>query len=131
MINIDKGLVSAFVAGGFGLPIAHENAPYTPTANTAYVALQVLHNPAGAFDLGSTNEVTGIFQFDLRYPASRGAIEAKQMRDDIFTAFPIGREITYSGQVTRVTGLHAVSNRVDGGWFLVIGRINWRAFTPR
>ncbi|MGB1215641.1 MAG: phage tail terminator-like protein [Pikeienuella sp.] len=123
--------MSAFIADGFGLPVSHENEDYTPTGQTAYVALKVLHTPAAPFDFAHRDEVSGFLQFDLRYPAGSGAIPAKTKRSDIFAAYPVGRTVTYSGQAVTVTGKHAVSNRVDGGWYLVIGRINWRAYVPR
>lgn len=130
-IKIDQGFVSTFIAGSFGLPIAHENAAYSPTAGTAYAELKLFPNDILPADLTNTNDTTGIFQFVLRYPEGTGAIPAKTKADEIFAAFPIGSVIIYSGQRLTVTGQSRPDAIPEDGWFKIVGRITYQADIAR
>jgi hypothetical protein len=55
-VKIDQALVSAFIAGGFGLSIAHENAPFEPAGQTPYAEIKVLQNDITAGTLNDTND---------------------------------------------------------------------------
>lgn len=128
MLEIEQGLVSDFIAQAFGLPIAHENADYTPTPGTAWVALRVFQNPIDPTGLADLSETTGLFQFTLHYPAGEGAIPAKAMAATIFDAYPLRRRITYSGQTIQVVRYELFDASPQGGWFQVVGRIYYRAY---
>ena len=124
MLTIDQAFVNDFITQAFGLPIAHENANYTPTKGTAHVILRMFQNADEAGDLAvDTTETTGLFQFSLRYPPGEGAIAAKTQRNTIFAAYPIGRRITYGGNTVRVTGRSPFDNAPVEGWYQVVGRI--------
>lgn len=130
-IKIEQGLIDHFIDQSFGLPIAHENDDYTPTAGTAYVALKVFPNEETGLDITNTNQTTGFFQFTLRYPVGAGAMTAKTMRESIFAAYQVGQTITYSGQQITITGRYAFDAAPEDGWFKVIGRINYSALIDR
>lgn len=129
--KIDQAFVSDFIAQAFGLPIAHENAEYTPTAGTPYVELRVFHNETLPADLSTTNDTTGVFQFTLRYGEGNGAIPAKLQRDTIFAAYPIGRRLTYSGETVTIKGHEPFDATPEQGWFKVVGRISFHGDAPR
>lgn len=131
-IKIDQAFVFDFRIKKFCLlPVAYENDGYEPTPGTPYVSVRSFPNAESAGDLASTNETTGLFQFTLNYPEGSGAITAKQVREDIFAAYPIGRRLTYSGQRLTITGRDPFRAYPDDGWFKVIGRISYRATTAR
>ena len=130
-VKIDKAFLTAFQAGAFGLPIANENADYTPTAGTAHVELKTMLNDELPVGLNSVNDVTGLFQFKLKYKAGSGAIAAKTMHDTIQASFPVGLKLSYDGQEVFVTGKQRGLNYTDGGWFVVLGRVNFTAFLQR
>ncbi|MEO1108263.1 MAG: phage tail terminator-like protein [Pseudomonadota bacterium] len=131
MLAIEQALISDFIAQGFDLPIAHENAKYDPVPGVAYVKLTIFPNSARAADLNSTNESTGLMQFALHYPENEGAIPAKQKRQEIFDAYPIGHVLTYSGQRVTIKQIDPFRAYPDDGWFKVVGRISYEASTPR
>lgn len=131
MLEIEQAFISDFITQAFGLPIAYENVDYTPTQGTAYVEIRMFPNEERAADLNSTNETTGLMQFTLRYPEGEGAMPAKQKRQAILDAYPIGRVLTYSGQRVTITGTDPFNAYPDDGWFKVIGRVFYRASTNR
>lgn len=130
-IKIDQALISEFISGGFGLPVAHENTSYTPTAGTAYAELLVLQNDITGFSLNSSNETDGVFRVILRYPVNGGAVAIKEKADAIFAAFQIGQQLTYSGQTLTITSQQRQPGVADDGWYKLVLTISYRAFTSR
>lgn len=131
MLRIDQAFVSDFITQAFGLPIAHENVDYTPTAGTPYVEVRTFQNAVLPADLATLNDTTGLFQFILRYPEGAGAIPAKAQADTIFAAYPVGRRLTYDGQSLTITGYERPEAVPEDGWFKVLGRIYYRADIAR
>lgn len=129
MLTVHQAYTSAFIAADFGLPIAHDGQDFKPGG--AFIAIRTTAGETAQYSLADTNVTTGVFQFDIRYPAGRGAIDALAMRDTVFAEFPLGGTLSYGGQTVETTGFQSVSNRTDGGWYLAIGRILWRAYAPR
>ena len=72
VVKIDQAFVSSFIAGGFGLEIAHENLAYEPTTGTEYAELRTLNNDVTAYDLATLDITDGVFRVILRYPANSG-----------------------------------------------------------
>jgi len=130
-VKIDQALVDHFIDQSFGLPIAHENANYTPSPGTEYAEVRTLPNDVLPADLATNNDTTGVFQFILRYPEGVGAIPAKTQADTIFAAYPIGGRIAYSGQSLTVTGHSRPDAVPEGGFYKVVGRIFYTADIPR
>lgn len=124
MIEIYQALTADFVAQAFGLPIAHENASYTPTPGTPWVRLRVFRGDTSAGDVAAaTKEEAGFFQFTLHYPEGNGAITAHQQAQTIFDAYPLARRVSYGGETVRVTRWQLFDAKPDNGWFQVVGRI--------
>jgi len=132
-VKIDQALVSAFVTGAFGLPVAHENTSYEPTPGTAHVLLTVLRNPAQALSLGAggMDETTGLLQATIRYPENAGAIAAKTKADELMGYFRIGRVFEHGGQRVQIVGKDRGTGRNQDGWYQLVTRFEFNARTQR
>lgn len=131
MIEIDQALVEAFIDGSFGLPIAHENAQYSPVAGTAYAELRVLQNDRTPFAVDGIDETDGVFRVRLFYPADKYSISAKTKADAIFAVFKIGKKLTYGGTTLRITSNQRQPGLAEDGWYQLVLTINYRAFITR
>jgi len=130
-IKVDQALISGFIAGAFGLPIAHENLPYTPVAGTAYAEIIVFDAGTAALSLNDSDEQIGIFQVILRYPLDAGAVPIKTTAEALFTYFKIASRHTYSGQSVEILGHDRGAGRAVDGWFQIVCRMRFRAFVDR
>lgn len=130
-IEIDQALIQTFVNGAFGLPIAHENQQYTPTAGTAYVEIRVLQNDATPFTLKDSDETDGVFRVRLFYPADTGAVNAKSKADEIFATYKIGTRLTYNNVSLTVMSNQRQPGLAEDGWYQLVLTINYRAYVAR
>lgn len=130
-VKIEQAFLSDFIAGDFGLPVHHENTEYAPEPGSPWVSVKMFENPVTAFTVADHDETDGFFQFTLHYPEGEGAMPAKAKCEEVFAAYPIGRRVTYDGQAAHVTARHRVDVGPQGGWFMVTGRIIYRAFVAR
>lgn len=129
--DIDRAFVQAFINGSFGLPIAHENAPYVPKAQEAYAELLVLTNDVTPFSLNGSNETDGVFRVLLRYPTDIGAMAAKIKADEILAAFSIGKRVCYGTQCATVVSQQRQQGVPEEGWFKINVSFRYRAFIER
>lgn len=116
-VEIDQALLSAFIAGNFGLPIAHENAGYTPKQGEAFVEVLINQNDITPFSLAGSNETDGTMSVILWYPMDAGAISAKNKAAEIMTAFFIGRTLTYAGQRVTIKSQRRQPGAPENGWY--------------
>ena len=124
MIESQQALISDFITQAFGLPIAHENQHYDPTAGTPWVRLIVAPGQTDPGTVDALNlEQQGFMQFTLNYPEGEGAMTAKLKAQAIFDAYPLSRRVSYSGKSVTVIATHQFSTSPQGGWFQVVGRI--------
>lgn len=130
-IKIDQALLTAFIDGAFGLPIAHENIHYDPAPGTAYAEILILQNDTTPANLKSSNETDGIFRVILRYPVNKGAVPAKTKADEIFAAYKIGQRLTYSGVALTITGNQRQPGVAEDGWYKLVLSMSYRAFLSR
>jgi hypothetical protein len=130
MIQIDQALISAFIAGNFDLPIAHENEHYQPDGS-AYAEIIVIQNDVTALNLKHHNETDGLLRVILRYPTDTGAIEPKQKADEIFAAFPIGQRLSYGGVTVTITGNARAPGVPEAGWYKLVLTLPYKAFLAR
>ena len=129
-VKIDQALISAFIAGDFGIGIAHENLPFTPGSD-AYAEVLVLQNDTTPWSLKHTNETDGVFRVILRYPADTGAIGPKQKAEEIFNVFKIGSRHSYDGaSVTIITNQRQPGVQEDG-WYKLVLSMEYKAFITR
>ena len=145
-IAIDQALISTVLGGGLDADIVHENGLYSTWSGSAYVSGQgvytpsadreyiEIHNfPAGVTDFSSntSDEFVGIFQGIIKYPADAGAITIKQKAEAFLALFTIGSAIVYSGQNVFPTSKNRDGGRIEGGFYQIVCRVNYRAFVSR
>ena len=130
-VDIDRALVQAFIAANFGLPIAHENLPYSPVSGTPYVELRVLQNDTTPLNLAHTDQTDGVFRVILRYPVSSGAIAAKVKASEIFGTFRIGHRHCYGSTCVTMTGHSRQPGVAEDGWYKLIADVRYRAHLKR
>jgi hypothetical protein len=131
MLKVDQGLVNLFINSAFGLPICHENIPYTPVEGTPYAEIFVIPNDQTALSLYETDQTDGIFRVILRYPVNTSAIPAKTMADTIFAVFKIGSYFYYGDQKVEITGFSRNVGLNEAGWYKLVLSINYNAFIRR
>lgn len=130
-LKIDQAFVESYIDGAFGLPISYENAPYTPTAGTAYAELINLPNPIDSLTLADMNETSGLFRIILRYPADGGAIAAKTKAEAIMAHYPIGSSVAYSGQSATIRSVSRQAGVVEDAWYTLVVSIRYISFITR
>jgi len=131
LIAVDQALVSSFIAGSFGLPIAHENLEYTPTTGTAYAEITVFDSSKVPELINNWDRQVGIFQVVLRYPTNGGAIAAKTKAAEILDHFKLYSIHEYSDQKVRITEHKRGPGYPEAGWYKIVLRMSFLAFTPR
>lgn len=129
--KLDQAFIDRFVSQAFGLPIAHENLPFEPTAGTPYVELKVLQNDTTPRSLSDTDQTDGVFRVILRYPVDQGAIAAKQKADNILNAFKVGRRVSYQGVSATVVSHSRREGYAEDGWYKLVVDFRYRAFIKR
>jgi len=130
VLKVDQGLTNLFITSSFGLPIAHENAKYTPVLGTAYAEIYTIPNDQTALST-DTDQTDGIFRIILRYPLQSGAIAAKTMADTIFAAFKVNSYFYYNNQKIEITGFSRDTGYHETGWYKLVLSIRYNAFIRR
>ena len=127
VVKIDQAFVSSFIAGGFGLEIAHENLAYEPTTGTPYAQITTLQNDVTGYDLSSRDLTDGVFRVILNHPAGSGAIVPKQKADEILNAYPIGSLVSYEGQAATIQSQQRQPGVAEAGWYSIVITLGYRA----
>lgn len=130
-INIDKGLISAWIYGEFDIDVAHENMPYKPTGQTPYAEVIVLQNDITPATLNDSNDTDGVFRVILRYPVNTGAIAPKVKADQIFSVFRIGTRIVYDGVMLTIMANQRGPGLAENGWYKLVLDMPYRANIKR
>ena len=130
-VKIDQAFLAAYIAGDFGLEVAHENLAFIPTAGISYAELINLPNDITAFSLNDSNETDGLFRIILYWPLGKGAIQAKLKADEILSAFSIGSKVCYESQCATVTKTYRAKGVAEDGWYKTIISIGYYANIKR
>lgn len=146
MITIDQALISAVLSGGLAIDVVHENGLYSVWNGSAYVSSQGVYTPTTnrefmeirnfpassiPLSLKHSDESVGIFQAILKYPADVGAITIKTKAEAFLALFTLGAAITYSGQNVYPEAKNRDGGRIEGGFYQIVCRVNYRAFVAR
>jgi hypothetical protein len=126
-LNIDQAFTFEFIAGGFGLPIAHENMNYKPVQGTPYAEIKVMPNDTTKLTQNNSNITDGIFRIHLRYPAGSGAVAAKTKAEEIMLYFAPGNRIGYSGQSVLIEKVSRKKGIPDNNWYEIIITLSYWA----
>lgn len=131
MLKINQAFVDSFTKANFGLPIAHENIDYKPTAGTPYAEILVIENDVTPLDLSYTDETDGVFRVILRYPSGGGAVAARTMSDRITAFYNIGKVIEYDAQRVIIRKFGGAPGESRDGWYVFIVNIYYKAYARR
>ena len=145
-IKIDQALIDTVLSGGLAIDVVHENGLYSTWSGSAYVSSQGVYTPATdrehieirnfpassiAFSLKDSDESVGMFQAIIKYPADIGAITIKQKAEAFLALFTIGTALIYSGQKVYPTSKNRDGGRIEGGFYQIVCRVDYRAFVAR
>jgi len=145
-INIDNAFTSAILAGGLALDVVHDNGiysywngsayvsvqgVYTPDANRAYCEIKVFPASTTPLTLSSYDDSRGIYQAIVHYPADTGSIAAKTKAESILALFKPGATLTSGSQAVNIMNKTRDGGRVEGGFYQIVIRVEYRAYTAR
>ena len=143
-IKIDQAFTSAILSGGLALDVVHENGIYSEWGGAAYTSkegpytpdqghIEITTFPAGTepLSLNNSDEAVGLFQAIIKYPVDTASIIAKQKAEALLALFPIGTAIIYDGQKVYPVSKNRDGGRVEGGFYQIVVRVNYRAFISR
>ncbi len=145
-VKVDQAFSTAMLGAGLALDIVHENGGYSRwgTATYTHVAgayepnaerafCETRNFPAGkkALTLAETDELVGLFQVILKYPADVGAIVVKLKAEEVLDLLKIGATFTYQAQTVEIMSNNRDGGRSEDGFYQIVIRANYRAFTPR
>jgi hypothetical protein len=129
--KLEQALVQQFINGNFGLPIAHENKAFEPSANTAYAEISSFVNDETALSLKHSDQTDGFFQVILLYPVNDFSWAAKNKADEIRNVFKIGLRLTNDGHKLTVIRRSADKGFNEDGWYKIVLRVYFTAVLPR
>ena len=116
----------------FGLPWAFENEQFTPpTDGSAWARLSILPAQPDPVEIGAvlTDEVNGIAQFDLFYPADQGQAKALDKAQEIKDAYPRAANLIYGGAAVRVSSSGISQGAENEPYYHVFVTIEWVSYT--
>lgn len=143
---IDQALISTIMNGGLAIDIVHENGVYsvwsgsdyvnnigvyTPDANREHCEIRNFPSLRTPYSLKHSDDETGLFQIIIKYPADIGAHSIKTKAEQTMALFVPGTSLTYSGQNVFIESKQRDGGRIEGGFYQIVVRINYRAFVPR
>lgn len=145
-IAIDQAFASAMLAGGLAIDLVFENGvwaywngsayvnkvgAYSPSTDRPFAELVVFPASKDALSIKDSDEAVGLFQVIVKYPADVGAITAKTKAESVLSLMKVGQSITYQTQKVYITGHSRLGGRVEGGFYQIVVRANYRAFLTR
>jgi len=145
-LKIDQAFINTMMGAGLALDIVHENGVYstwsgsayttvtgvyTPVIGRAYLEIKVFPVLTDSHDLNNTDDHVGLFQCIVRYPNDTGSIAAKTKAEAVLALFKAGTGISYSGQTINIISQSRDGGRVEGGYYQIVVRANYRAFVAK
>lgn len=145
-LDIDAALIAAVLNGGLAMDVIHENGSYstwdgvsysnvdgvyTPSADREHMEIMNFPASVAPLSMADSDEVSGLFQAIIKYPADTGAVATKAKAWAFLALFPMGAALTYSGQNVYPTSKNMDRGRTEGGFYQIVCRVEYRAFVPR
>lgn len=143
---VDQALISTIMDGGLGIDIVHENGVYsvwdgssytshtgvyTPDSNREYCEIRNFPGLRAPYSLSDSDDETGLFQVILKYPSDVGGYTIKAKAEEVMALFKPGTPVSYAGQNVNIESKNRDGGRIEGGYYQIVVRINYRAFVPR
>lgn len=130
---IFKALTDAFDLLKGSVPTGYPNSDLTDKGSGMWFQVFVTPGPSSPVTLGEGGEDDnpGFMQIDINFPKGKGDGAVLEKADDLLTAFPAGRVLTYNGQDVHIKGSSVTPPRYVGGYYRVSLTINYYARTTR
>lgn len=134
-LNIEKALIQAYNTVGTLVPTGYPGKELEeadkPDGLWAHVHnVRAESDPVTLGDAGEDNH-PGFMQIDLNYPKGKGSGDLLVKADELATAFPSGRTLTYNGQEVKVLSTSLGPGRYVGGYYRISLTVNYYARTVR
>jgi len=112
------------------LPTQWENAPFTPTAGTTYVAEAILPGPTLSVGVSgsSSDEFGGIYQVLVYAPLGGTKGDGLAVAKDVADAFPKASQLTYDGVTVIILRTSQGAAFTSGDRWVVPVSVTYRAF---
>jgi len=145
-VKIDQAFIDATINAGLAIDVVHENGVYSVWSDSAYTDhvgvykptngrpyVKIKQFPAGSapLTLACSDDHRGMFQAKFKYPADTGAVTTKEKAESLLAVFQIGTPIVYSGQKVFPESKRRDGGRIEGGFYQIVCRVEYRAFTTR
>lgn len=113
------------------VPVAWENASYTPTNGTRYIRVRLMpsatENPTMASD---HRRLIGIMQIDVVFPTGKGISAGETLAEAISSLFPRGLSLIQAGKKIHIDRSPSFGPvQIDGGWAFIPISIPYRLDT--
>ena len=131
--NVQYALLEAVGQCLEGWPLAEENKSFRPPNGRKWAAVYFLPRLPAAAALGrdGADEVRGLVQIDLNYPAAAGTDQARRDFEFIRQKFFAGARFEHGGrQVLIINCGRAVGRNTNGGYQVPV-TISWFAHIER
>ena len=131
---MDTTIVSEILAtrlATMGLPIAAENAKFTPTAGVLYLREQMLgdvllHRPVAG---GVRNTASGLWQVTIMAPVDGTRKPAGNAFASIEALYPVAWQGTKAGVTVTIRGVTKGPSFLIGDRYAVTATIDWVAYS--
>ena len=144
-ILIDQAFVSKLLNSFLEIDLVHENGMHTDWNGSEYTSkigvyspdpregyAEIKHFPAGKKPFSTTSdEAVGLFQVILKYPTDIGTFAIKDKAEEILSVLKIGSTLSFGNQNVEIVSNARDGGRIDGSYYQIVVRANYRAFTPR
>ena len=144
-IKIDQAFIKRILEGGLEIDIVHEDGNYsqwgsyythitgvyTPTASRPYLEIKNFPSITSAFSVADTDEHLGLFQVIIRYPVDAAGIAIKRKAEQVLSLLKVGATLLYEDQKIFIDSNSRDGGRVEGGFYQIVARANYRAYVNR
>ncbi len=131
--SIQSALDKAFKKFGIdnGIDATLPNIEYKPDLTKPYLESVQMHTGKGTADLGVTNNQTGIYQINIRYPAGTGTHNHLEMCDLLETIFKTDACFYHDGVCVTINSFEPGDILPVNGWAVMPVSIYWDCYTAR
>lgn len=125
---IRTALEAALATVSPAIPLAWENAPFSPVADTPYAAVHLLTAEPANIEIGPGYTERGILQVNLWYPKDKGPKDALAYAALLRAKFPFGASFSSGGVTVNIIATPEVAPaRIEDDRYMVPVKIRWHA----
>ena len=114
----------------FGLEWSYDNQEFDTPSSEPWGRFTVLPSQPSPVEIGAvlTDEINGIAQIDLFYPADTGDGQSLQKADEILSVYRRSSNLTYGAQSVRIRTSGINQGADNNPWFHTYITIEWVAY---